>query len=111
MDNKVDTLNDGLSTEISEDGKNLSGGEKQRIGLAQALIGNPKLLILDEPTSNMDLHSMDIVRNEILDLFLNFTNTEKLEKPMDTPLTALIPGFMISELRRAFEIGFCFINV
>ncbi|MCQ2913567.1 MAG: flagellar type III secretion system pore protein FliP [Alphaproteobacteria bacterium] len=46
------------------------------------------------------------VREKDLDLFLKFTNTEKLEKPMDTPLTALIPGFMISELRRAFEIGF-----
>ena len=46
------------------------------------------------------------VREKDLQLFMDFSQTPKVEKPEDTPLTALIPAFMISELRRAFEIGF-----
>lgn len=45
-------------------------------------------------------------RDKDLLLFLDVGNFEELEKPEDTPLQALIPAFMISELRRAFEIGF-----
>lgn len=46
------------------------------------------------------------VREKDLQLFMGFSKTPKVEKPEDTPLQALVPAFMISELRRAFEIGF-----
>ncbi len=46
------------------------------------------------------------VREKDLRLFMNFSKETQVEKPEDTPLTALVPAFMISELRRAFEIGF-----
>ena len=46
------------------------------------------------------------VRPKDLELFLDISRTPALEHPEDTPLRALIPAFMISELRRAFEIGF-----
>ncbi len=46
------------------------------------------------------------VREKDLDLFLNMAKIDNLELPEATPLRALIPAFMISELRRAFEIGF-----
>ncbi len=46
------------------------------------------------------------VREQDLRLFLDMAETEALEDPEDTPLRALIPAFMISELKRAFEIGF-----
>lgn len=49
---------------------------------------------------------MKNVREKDLQLFMGFTKVQKVEKPEDTPLTALIPAFMTSELRRAFEIGF-----
>lgn len=63
----------GLKTIISERGTALSGGEKQRIGLARVLLKDPVLLILDEPTSATDKVTENQIIEQIDKLFANTT--------------------------------------
>jgi ATP-binding cassette subfamily C protein len=50
----VRALPDGLETRLGERGNRMSGGERQRLGVARAMFGHPSMLLLDEPTSALD---------------------------------------------------------
>ena len=62
----VDKLKNGINTKLSDLGTNISGGQKQRIGIARALYTSPKILVLDEPTNNLDDKNQHIIINKSL---------------------------------------------
>lgn len=62
----VNSLPEGLDTEIQEGGTSMSGGQKQRLALARGLLRKKKLFLLDESTSNLDHESALAVENNFL---------------------------------------------
>ncbi len=90
IDDFVNSLPEGLKTQVGENGIKLSGGQKQRIALGRALLMSPQLLILDEATSDLDVETEMLIKEAI----------EKLGRSM----TILIVAHRLKTVKSADKI-------
>jgi subfamily B ATP-binding cassette protein MsbA len=73
VDEFTDRFEQGLDTVIGERGVKLSGGQRQRISIARALLADPKIIILDEATSNLDTESESFIQKSLQELMKDRT--------------------------------------
>ncbi len=86
----IEAFPDKFETLLGERGVNLSGGQKQRVSIARALIGKPKLLVLDDCLSAVDTETEDIILENL--------------KQDETPRTSIIVSHRISSIRNADKV-------
>ena len=73
LDEFLNTLDNGIDTQVGERGASLSGGQRQRVAIARAMIKNAPIVILDEATSALDNESEAIVQKALDNLMQNKT--------------------------------------
>jgi ATP-binding cassette subfamily B protein len=76
----------GLDTRIGEQGLSLSGGQRQRLALARAIIGRPRVLVMDDPLSALDVHTEALVERALRPLLARCTALIVVHRPSTVAL-------------------------
>lgn len=96
----VRRLPDGLDTEVGEQGLSLSGGQRQRLALARAVIGKPRVLVLDDPLSAVDVDTEDRVQTALRQVLGDSTTLVIAHRPSTAALAdrvAVLDGGRITD--------------
>lgn len=80
------SLPDGVDTLIGEEGLSLSGGQRQRIALARAIAAKPKVLVLDDPLSALDVHTEELVEARLREVLADTTTLIVAHRPSTVAL-------------------------
>ncbi|HJV33312.1 MAG TPA: ABC transporter ATP-binding protein, partial [Patescibacteria group bacterium] len=107
LDAFIAALPDGYATVVGERGLKLSGGQRQRVALARAFLRNPKILILDEPTSNLDSKTEEEIQRSLETLMkgrTTFIIAHRLRTVRDADRILVLKGGRIVEQGRHEEL-------
>lgn len=107
VDQFTDSFEKGLDTVIGERGVKLSGGQRQRVAIARAILANPRILILDEATSNLDTESESLIQDSLSRLMkgrTTFVIAHRLSTIRQADQILVIEGGEIQERGRHEEL-------
>jgi ATP-binding cassette subfamily B protein/subfamily B ATP-binding cassette protein MsbA len=106
-DEFIDRLAHGMETVIGERGVRLSGGQRQRLAIARAILADPKLLILDEATSNLDTDSEQLIQKSLALLMKGrtcFVIAHRLSTIANADVIVVIEGGRITQMGTHAEL-------